>query len=114
KQDLPLALKQVGDRAVGTQVAAVLAEGMTHFGSGTVAVVGHGLDIHRHAGNTVTLIGQLFDVVSIVGAGTPGNGTINHVTAHIGAQRLVHRQTQARVIGNNAATGLGGNGQLTD
>ena len=48
--------KQVADAAGLSQVAAMLAEGQTHFGGSAVAVVGEGLHQHRHATGAVALV----------------------------------------------------------
>ncbi|MNN08561.1 hypothetical protein D3C81_1214200 [compost metagenome] len=87
---------------------------MTHGSSGTVAVVGHGLDHDRHATRAVTFVAELFDVVAFVGAGTTGHGTIDDVAAHVGAQGLVQRQTQARVGCRVSTTLLGSDRQFAD
>ena len=113
KTDLALAVEHVGDRTIGAQVATMLAEGMAHFGGGAVAVVGHGLDDDGHAAGRIALVGQLRHVVGIVGAGTTGDGTVDHIARHVGRQRLVHGQAQARVVRRDR-TALGGNGQLTN
>src|SRR5690606_4889820 len=105
--DLALALEHVGDRAVGTQVATALGEGMADFGRGAIAVVGHGLDDDRHAAGGVALIAELDDVVGFVVTGAAGNGAIDDVSRHVVGQRLVHGQAQARVVRRHWAAVLG-------
>ena len=87
---------------------------MTHFGSGTVAVVGHRLDDDRYAARRITFIGKLDHVVGIVGADAARNGTIDGIAGHVGGQRLVHGQAQTRVVRRDAAALPCSDGQLTD
>src|SRR5690606_40478270 len=80
---------------------------------GAVAVVGHGLDDDGHAAGRVAFVSQLDDVVGIVGAGAASDGAIDHIARHVRGQRLVHGQTQTRVVRWDWAA-LGGDGQLTN
>src|SRR6056297_1592862 len=58
ERDYALLFKQVGHRALGAQVAAVLGECMSDCRDGAVTVVGDGLDHHRHAAGRVALVGD--------------------------------------------------------
>ncbi len=49
-------LEHEGDRAFLAQVAAVLGEGVAHFGHGAGAVVGHAVDDDRRAADAVALV----------------------------------------------------------
>ena len=52
-------LEQVAHAAGFAEVAAVLAEGQANLGGGPVAVVGEGLDQHRHPAGAVALVAHL-------------------------------------------------------
>ncbi len=98
KAELAFALKQVGDRTVRAQIAAALAEGMTDLGHGAVAVVCHGFDQHCNTAGCIAFVSHLFDIVSVVGAGTPGYGAVDRIASHVGTERFVDRRAQARIV----------------
>src|SRR5690554_84128 len=92
----------------------MLTKGMTHFTGGAVAVIGHGLDQHRHTAWRITFIGQLFNVLVVVSSHAAGNGPVNGVTGHIGTKGLVNDGPQPRVIRRIASTIAGSHRQLPD
>ena len=81
-----------------SQIAATLGEGVAHLGDGAIAVVCHHLNQHGDAAGRIALVGELLHVVGIVGTGTAGDGAIDGIAGHIGAQGLVHRRAQAGII----------------
>src|SRR6185369_4894703 len=83
--DEPLALEVPADRAAHPEVAAVLAEQVAHFAGGAVLVVGDRLDDHGDAGRTLALVGHLFVVDAVEGAGAAGDGAVHVVRGHAGA-----------------------------
>ena len=87
---------------------------MAHLGHGAIAVISHHFHQHRDTTGRVTFIGQLLHVIGFVGAGAASNGAIDGVAGHIGAQRLVHRRAQPRVILWQGAALLGGDDQLAN
>src|SRR5690606_27286854 len=105
---------QVGNRSTGAEVTAELREAVAHFGHRTVLVVGQRLDQDGHATRTIAFIHQFLEIVVVGGAGTPRNGSVNRITGHVGAQGLVHRRTQTRVIRHLVAAQLGRYRQFTD
>src|SRR5690606_16603873 len=104
KGDLTLFAKQIGDGAVSTQVATMLAKSMAHFTGSPVTVVGHRLDQHRHTTRCVAFVGQLLNVLVVVSAHPTGNGPINGVPRHVGTQCLVHDGSQPGVVRRVATT----------
>ena len=87
---------------------------MAHFGSGAVAVVGHGLDDDCHTTRRVSLVAQLGHVVGFVRAGTASDCAVDDVARHVGRQRLIHSQAQAWIIRRHTAAVLGRHGQFAD
>src|SRR5690606_2265460 len=57
--ELPDLREQVGDGAVGAEIAAVLRERMANLGDGAVAVVGQAVDHDRDAARAVALVTDL-------------------------------------------------------
>ena len=112
KGDHTLALEQVRHRTVGTEAAAVLAEGVPNFRHGAIAVVGHGFNQQRHAACGVALIGQLIEVGTLPAAGAPVDGLLDRVLGHIGAERLVHGGAQSRIVLQNTAPEPSGDGHF--
>ncbi|MNY24672.1 hypothetical protein D3C86_1584040 [compost metagenome] len=86
---------------------------MAYFGGGAIAVIGHGLDEDRHATRRIAFVAQLDHVVGFVRTDPAGDRPINGVAGHVGGQRLVHGQTQTRIV-RRQTTALGGDGQLTN
>ena len=87
---------------------------MAHGCRGTVAVVGHAFDHHRHTARAVAFIGQLDHIVGVGRTSTTGHGAVDDVAAHVGAQRLVQRQAQTRVGARVTATLTGSDGQFAN
>src|SRR5690606_21246926 len=114
EDDGTLLLEQVGHGAVGAQIAAELREAVAHFRHRAVLVVRQRFHQDRHAAGAVTLVGQLFEVLTVGCAGPAGNRTVNRSTGHVGTQGLVDRRAQARVVCHLIAAQLGGHRQLTD
>ncbi len=106
--------EQVGHGAIGTQVAAALAEGVTHFGHGAVAVVGQALHHDGGAGRAVTFVDDGFELLAVTTAGPTGDGTVDGVTGHVAGQGRRHRRTQARVVGRVGITETRGGGDFAD
>src|SRR5690606_3927018 len=103
-----------GDRAVGTEVAAELAERVAHVGHGAHLVVGQAVDDHRDPARGVAFVADLLVVHAFQLTGGLLDRALDDVLGHVRGQRLVHRGTQARVVARVAATGARGNRDLAD
>ena len=87
---------------------------MTHLSHSAVPIVGHGLHQHSDPTRRVAFVGEFLHVVVLGVASTASDSAINRVAGHIGAERLIHRRTQTRVILDHAAALLGSDGQFTN
>ena len=72
-----LAGEQVGHRAVGAKVAVALGKGVAYIGHRAIAIVGHDFDQDCDTAGSVTLVGQLFDIVGFVIASTSRDRSID-------------------------------------
>ena len=110
----PFLAEQVGNRAIGPQVAAALAEGMTHFGNGTVAVVGQALHHDGRTGRAVTFVDDGLELLAVATTGPTRDGAVDGFAGHVAGQGCRHRRTQARVVGGIRITDTGRGGDFTD
>ncbi len=114
KENHPDAIKQIGHRAVGAEIAAVLAEYMAHLADRAVAVVGSTFHQHRDPAWGVALVTHRLVTDTLQLAGPPLDGPVDGLAGHIARQGLVHRGAQGRVTGRIAATGTGSHRDLAD
>ena len=70
---------------------------MAHLGHRAIAVIGHGIDQHRYAARPITFVANLLVLDAVQRTGAALDRPVNGVTGHIGRQRLVHHQPQARI-----------------
>ena len=110
----PLLGEQIGHGAVGPQVAAALAEGVTHFGHGTVAVVGQALHHDGGTGRAVPFVHDGLELLAVTAAGPTGDGAVDGVAGHVAGQGCRHRRTQAGVVGRIGITQTRGGGDFAD
>ncbi|BAK11598.1 hypothetical protein PAJ_1518 [Pantoea ananatis AJ13355] len=106
--------EQIGDGAIGTQVAARFGEGVTHFAHGTVTVVAQALNHDGRSARTVTFINDGFHIGVIFATYAACNGTVHGIARHVIRQRFIHCRTQARVGARIAAAQFGSRDQLTN
>ena len=107
-------LEEVGHRAVGADIAAVLGEGVAHFRHGARAVVGEAIDHHRRAAGAVALVAHLLVGHAVELAAAALDRVLHAVLRHVGFARLVHREAQPRVDVRIAAAELRGHRDLLD
>src|SRR6056297_1308559 len=114
KDDLTLALKEVGYRTVRAKVTTALAESMADLGHRAIAIVGHRFDQHGYAAGSIAFIGDFLDIVTVAGAGTSCDSPIHGVPGHIGTKRLVHRRSEPRIVLWQRPTLPGGDHEFAD
>ncbi len=114
KMSWPQCLNWNATEPVGAHVAAVLAEGVAHFGHGAHMVVGHGVDDDGRAADAVALVADFFVVDAFGVAGGLVDVVLDAVGRQVGGLGLLHRQAQARVGAEVTATGAGRDGDLAD
>ena len=101
--DVALLVEHPRDGAGFGHVAAVLAEGMSDFADGAVAIVGADVDQYRSASGTVSLERELFVVDAGEFAGTTLNGALDVVGRHVLGLRIRDGLAQAGVLIHVAA-----------
>src|ERR1700691_1391568 len=103
-------VEQVGDRAGLAERATVLGEGVAHVGAGAVAVVGDGLDEHRHPARAVALVehGLQGRCLALAAAGPLGDRPFDVVLGHRGFFGLADRQLERGIaVGVSPAVARG-------
>src|SRR5690606_3640933 len=85
-----------------------------HFRYRAVAIVGHALDQHRDAAWCIALVGQLLDIVRVIGSGATRYRAIDGVARHVGSERLVDGGAQAGVVIRLGPAQARGDGQLAN
>ena len=114
EQQRAAVLEQERDRAIGTEIAAVFAEGMTDFGHGAHAVVGQAIDNHRGTVDAVAFVANFFVVRAINLARAALDRPLDGVLGHVVIVGFIHRQTQARIAVDAAAAHLRGDRDFLD
>src|SRR5688572_26250504 len=107
-------LEEIGHRAVGADVAAVLGEGMAYFRHGARAVVRQAVDHHRRAAGAIAFIAHFLVRDAIELAAAALDRVLHAVLRHVGFARLVHREAQTRIGARVAAAELRRDGDLLD
>ena len=97
EQQLAAVLEHEGDGAFVAHVAAILVEGVAHFGHRAHLVVGHAFDDDGRAAHAVAFVAHFFVVGAIDAAAAAVDRALDVVFRHIGVSRLVDRQAQARI-----------------
>ena len=97
EQQLAAMLEHEGDRAFVAHVAAVLVEGVAHFGHRADLVVGHAFDDDGRAAHAVAFVAHFFVVGAIDAAAAAVDRALDVVFWHVRIGRLVDGQAQARI-----------------
>src|SRR5688572_23924266 len=103
-----------GDRAVGAEVAAELAERMAHVGHGADLVVGEAVDDHSDAAGRVALVADFHVGHAFEFARGLLDRAFDDVLRHVHRQAAVDRRAQARVGRGVAAAGARRDADLAD
>ena len=74
------------------QLPTGLGEHRADLGRGAVAVVGLGLDEHRHAARAIALVDDLLELVGVTAAGRLVDRPLDVVLRHIDLARLLDRE----------------------
>ncbi len=106
--------EEVGDGTIGTQVATALAEGVTHFGNGTVTVVGQALHHDGGTGRAVAFVHDGLELLAVTTAGATLDGTVDGIASHVVGQGCRYRRSQTRVVGWIGITETRGGGDFAD
>src|SRR5690606_28505206 len=97
KEELTTVVEHEGDRAILAQVATVLAERVSHLGYGAGPIVGHAVDDHRGAADTVTFVANFFVIGIVRTARAALDRALDVVLGHVGIGGLVPGEAEARV-----------------
>ena len=109
--DDTLLAEQEGHTTHSAQVAAVLVEVVAQVGSGTVAVVGQGLDHDRHAAGAVTLVGDCL-VLGLIAALGFLDDALDVIVGHAHALCLGDQVSQLAVGSGVGAAGTDSHADL--
>jgi hypothetical protein len=112
--DEALVVEHPRHRTTGAEVAVVAAEGVTHFGHGSIRVVGRGLDQDCGAAGPIALVRELLVLGALEFAGALLDGALDVLLRHVDRARAVHGQAQARVAVRVATAGAGRHGDFAD
>src|SRR5690242_20260947 len=92
----------------------MLGERMPDLAHCAGTVVCQAIDNHRDSAGRIAFIPYLLERCTFQFAGTTFDSTLNRVLGHVGSERLVHRQTQPRILIRIRITAACSGGYLTD